>query len=62
MYPILHELLSDRKGGEVFACFGVYHWCYILLAVLAVLLAVILLTVRGVKRLVKRMKNKKNVK
>lgn len=39
MYPILHELLSDRKGGMVFTCFGIYHWCYILLAVLAAVLA-----------------------
>ena len=39
MYPILHELLSDRKGGAVFACFEIYHWCYILLAVLAAVLA-----------------------
>lgn len=39
MYPILHELLSDRKGGTVFTCFGVYHWCYILLAMLAAVLA-----------------------
>lgn len=41
MYPILHELLSDRKGGKAFACFGVYHWCYILLAVLAAILAAV---------------------
>lgn len=41
MYPILHELLSDRKGGEVFTCFGVYHWCYILLAVLVAILAAV---------------------
>lgn len=39
MYPILHELLSDRKGEVVFTCFGIYHWCYILLAVLAAVLA-----------------------
>lgn len=35
MYPILHDLLSDRKGGEVFVCFSLWHWCFILLAVLA---------------------------
>lgn len=39
MYPLLHELLSDRKGGEVFVCFGLWHWCYILLAFAAVVVA-----------------------
>lgn len=33
MYPLLHELFSDRRGGEVFVCFGMWHVCYILLAV-----------------------------
>lgn len=32
MYPFLHELFSDRKGGEVFVCFGLWHICYMLLA------------------------------
>lgn len=32
MYALLHELLSDRKGGVVFTCFGFWHWIYILLA------------------------------
>ncbi len=31
MYAILHELLKDRKGGEIFALFGGWHWFYILL-------------------------------
>ena len=39
MYPILHELLSDRKGGAVFSCFGLWHWGYILLAAAAAVLA-----------------------
>ncbi len=39
MYPLLHELLSDRKGGTVFTCFGPWHWCYMLLVVLAAVLA-----------------------
>lgn len=36
MYPLLHDLLSDKKGGTVFTCFGFWHW-YDLLAVLAVI-------------------------
>lgn len=39
MYALLHELLSDRKGGEVFICFGLWHWCFILLALAAVVIA-----------------------
>ena len=34
MYPFLHELLSDRKGGEVFTCFGPWHLGWIALTVL----------------------------
>ena len=49
MYPILHELLSDRKGGEVFRCFGLWHWCYILLAVGAVLVATLKMKKMGMQ-------------
>lgn len=35
MYPYLHELLSDRKGGAVFTCFGPWHLGWIALTVLA---------------------------
>lgn len=30
MYPILNGLLSDKKGGIIFSCFGIWHWCYII--------------------------------
>ena len=33
MYSFLHALLSDKKGGEIFTCFGLWHFCYILLTV-----------------------------
>ena len=42
MYPQLHALLSDKKGGETFTCFGAWHLGYIL-AVLAVTALVCLL-------------------
>jgi hypothetical protein len=35
MYPFFHGLLSDRKGGEIFTCFGPWHIGYILLTVAA---------------------------
>ena len=31
MYPFLHQLLSDKKGGEIFVLFGGWHFLYILL-------------------------------
>lgn len=49
MYPILHDLLSDRKGGAVFTCFGLWHWCYILLAVAAVLIAAVKMKKMGMQ-------------
>ena len=35
MYEILNDLLSDKKGGEIFRCFGVWHFVYIALAAVA---------------------------
>lgn len=29
MYSFLHELLSDKKGGEIFTLFGFWHFLYI---------------------------------
>ena len=31
MYSLLTELLRDKKGGEIFTCFGAWHLFYILL-------------------------------
>lgn len=36
MYSILQALLSDKKGGAVFSCFGPWHWGYILLTFAAI--------------------------
>lgn len=41
MYSLLHDLLSDKKGGEIFELFGPWHFFYILLT-----LAVIALVLR----------------
>jgi len=32
MYSILHELLSDKKDGVLFACFDIWHLTYIFIA------------------------------
>ena len=47
MYPILHELLSDRKGGKVFVCFGLWHWCFIAAAFLIGAIAAVKLKKMG---------------
>lgn len=44
MYPLLHQLLSDKKGGTVFTCFGVWHLLY--LAVFFTIIALLLLRLR----------------
>lgn len=36
MYSLLHHLLADRKGGEIFSLFGPWHFAYMALAALAV--------------------------
>ena len=41
MYNFLHELLADKKGGEIFTLFGAWHFFYITLTV-AVTAAVLL--------------------
>ena len=43
MYPVLHSILSDRKGDTVFTCFGIWHICFILLTFALVALLFVLL-------------------
>ena len=45
MYDFMSGLLADRKGGEVFTCFGLWHWVYI-----AVILGVIVLAALSLLR------------
>lgn len=40
MYAFFHALLSDKKGGAVFSCFGIWHLCYIFAVILAAALIV----------------------
>ena len=41
MYSVLSEILCDKKGDIVFSCFGIWHICYLVVA-MAVIVAVIL--------------------
>lgn len=47
MYSILHDLLSDKRGGAVFICFGLWHWCYIAVVFAVIAGACIWLKGRG---------------
>jgi hypothetical protein len=57
MYTFLHDLLSDKKGGEVFVLFSGWHFFYIaltLVTVVAVFFAVeivVHLVLRGIQRI-----------
>lgn len=37
MYSFLHNLLSDKKGGEIFTLFSTWHFFYIFLTLLSVI-------------------------
>jgi len=43
MYGFLHNLLSDKQGGEIFTLFGPWHFFYISLAFLSFITIVLLL-------------------
>ena len=38
MYGFLHDLLSDKKGGEIFTLFSPWHFFYIALALASVII------------------------
>lgn len=47
MHQILQDLLSDRKGGPVFTCFGLYHLIYLAVILGAILTIIFLLKNRS---------------
>ena len=47
MHQILQALLSDRKGGPVFTCFGPYHLIYLAVILGAILTIIFLLKNRS---------------
>ena len=52
MYPFLHQLLADKKGGIVFTCFGLWHLLYMTVIFLAI--AALLLWLRSKDSAVRR--------
>lgn len=52
MYNFLHDLLSDKKGGEIFSLFSVWHFFYIVLTFIAII--TILLIFKGKERQTKQ--------
>lgn len=47
MFDFFHDLLSDKKGGEVFTLFGGWHFVYIALAVISAAAALLILKKKG---------------
>jgi hypothetical protein len=47
MYTFLNNLLSDKKGGEIFTLFGAWHFFYIALTFLTVAVVLFLLKNKG---------------
>ncbi|MBO5702586.1 MAG: YwaF family protein [Clostridia bacterium] len=43
MYTLLNNILSDKKGGEIFTLFGAWHFFYIILTVIAAAVLIFLL-------------------
>lgn len=52
MYSILHGLLHDKTGGEIFTLFSGWHFLYIILTVVGIALALVL--VKGKSENVKK--------
>lgn len=52
MYNFLHDLLSDKKGGEIFSLFGAWHFFYLALTLLSVI--TILFALKGKEKQVKK--------
>lgn len=47
MYSFMHNLLADRKGDVTFSCFGLWHFCYIAVVLVAMVAALCLLKRRS---------------
>lgn len=43
MYAFLSNLLSDKKGGEIFSCFNLWHICYMLIVFAMIAIAILCL-------------------
>ena len=47
MYPVFHNLLSEKRGGEIFTLFSGWHFFYIILAVVVTVALLLLLRKKG---------------
>lgn len=47
MYEMLAKFLSDKKGGTVFSCFGIWHCLYMLVIFGAIFSVIVLLRKKG---------------
>ena len=47
MYSFLQSILGDKKGGDIFKCFGAWHFFYIFLAAAAAAVFCLLLRKKG---------------
>ncbi len=52
MYVFLHDLLSDKMGGEIFSLFSAWHFFYIALAI--ILVVTILFVLKGKEKQIKQ--------
>lgn len=50
MYNLLQNILSDKKGGDVFTLFGGWHFLYILFTAMAIVIACLVLKKDEAKR------------
>ena len=47
MYTKLHEIFADKVGGDIFTCFGPWHFFYIFLTVAAVAISLYFMKNKG---------------
>jgi len=53
MYAFFSEVLSDKKGGAVFSCFGLWHLIYLIIAIIAIIITIVSLKNKD-KRIVQK--------
>ena len=47
LYPLIHSILADRKGGEIFRLFTPWHFVYIFIAVAATAIVCVYVRKKG---------------
>ena len=49
MYAFFSDLLSDKKTGTIFSCFGLWHLIYLFIAITAIAIVIVCLKNKGKK-------------